>query len=244
MRRKKKSQTIRNKDASKNYTNSGNNKDTTVSDNNWSSSLSQKPTAATTTTTTKTEEGEAISGAFDSSKYKRGRELKESAATTAEIIHEQDTDDKEKTFSNVQRDELTNLEMVLNAKTLANNDNTNDPVDANFSTAIPEVIGEEKKEELTTIVAAAQQDKDIIKNQNNDGKKYSDYNNNINSNSCLTGSSMAVWQRSAMAWFDIYNELARSATKMMTEYWFNLFFWNPGSKGQKNSSISSNSSRK
>src|SRR5919108_2348364 len=241
MRRKKKS--IRNKDASKNYTNSGNNKDTTVSDNNWSSSLSQKPTAATTTTT-KTEEGEAISGAFDSSRYKRGRELKESAAATVEIIHEQDTDDKEKTFSNVQRDELTNLEMVLNAKTLANNDNTDNPMDANFSTAIPEVIGEEKKEELTTIVAAAQQGKDIIKNQSNDGKKYSDYNNNINSNSCLTGSSMAVWQRSAMAWFDIYNELARSATKMMTEYWFNLFFWNPGSKGQKNSSIRSNSSRK
>jgi hypothetical protein len=83
---------------------------------------------------------------------------------------------------------------------------------------------EEKEKELAaTAAAAADLQYKNIKNEENHEEK--NLNNNINNNTNSYMTDMTLWQRSTMAWFDIYNEFARNAT-IMTKYWLNLF-WNP-----------------
>jgi len=231
MKRNKRSQGIRDKNARKNYNNNikvSNSKsrfDVNSSKETHSpppsssinSSLMQKSLSAATITK---KQGEKISsGVIDPSKYEPAREKEEGESLSAATIYEKDMWNRKNEFFGIQNDESISPEMSVSTKLSASPDSINS--NSNFSNANLVIIEKEVE----------QQQPSIVTDKTNDGKrnfgnnKSNIKNNNNYNNPHIGGTSIGKLQDPAIAWFDMYNEFSRSAARM-TERWLNLF-WNP-----------------
>jgi len=238
MKRKKRSQGIRNKNARKNYNNNikvSNSKsrfDVNSSEDTHSpppsssidSSLMQKSLSASTITK---KQGEKISsGVIDSSKYEPAREKEEGESlSAAATIYEKDLWNRKNEFFGIQNDESISPEMSVSTKLSASPDSINS--NSNFSNANSVII----EKQVEVVEKQVEQQPSTVTDKTNDGKrnfgnnKSNIKNNNNYNNPHIGGTSIGKLQIPTIAWFDMYNEFSRNAARM-TERWLNLF-WNP-----------------
>lgn len=230
MKRKKRSQGIRDKNARKNYNNNikvSNNKsrfDVNSSKDTHSppsssidSSLTQKSLSAATIT--KKQGEKTSSGVIDPSEYEPAREKEEGESLSAATIYEKGMWYRKNEFFGIQNDESISPEMSVSTKLSASPDSINS--NSNFSNANLVIIEKEVE----------QQQPSIVTDKTNDGKrnfgnnKSNIKNNNNYNNQHIGGTIIGKLQDPAIAWFDMYNKFSRNAARM-TERWLNLF-WNP-----------------
>jgi hypothetical protein len=225
MKRKKRSRSIKNKDinASKDYSNS--NKHVINDHTGKISSLTQK-----TITKREEEQGKTTTENFDTSQYEARTETKESIAILTSI-QEQD-EDKKKTISNAQRERLINPEMVISATPSGSNNNNN--AYANFPTTTRAMTKEPTSNITEPKQAKEKGEKESGPKEYKNIKNQEDHRNENLSKPNSYTNGVAMWQRSAIAWINTYNEFVRNTAKM-NEYWFNLLC-RPWTREQKNAS--------
>lgn len=181
MKRKKRSQGIRDKNTRKNYNNNikvSNSKsrfDINSSEDTHShppsssidSSLMQKSLSASTITK---KQGEKISsGVIDSSKYEPAREKEEGESlSAAATIYEKDLWNRKNEFFGIQNDESISPEMSVSTKLSASPDSINS--NSNFSNA-NSVIIEKEVEMVEKQVEQVEQQPSTVTNKTNEGEK-------------------------------------------------------------------------
>ncbi|MGA9170742.1 MAG: hypothetical protein WBZ20_11430, partial [Nitrososphaeraceae archaeon] len=181
MKRKKRSQGIRDKNARKNYNNNikvSNSKsrfDVNSSEDTHSpppsssidSSLMQKSLSASTITK---KQGEKISsGVIDSSIYEPEREKEEGESLSATAtIYEKDLWNRKKEFFGIQNDESISPEMSVSTKISDSPDSINS--NSNFSNA-NSVIIEKEVEVVEKQVEQVEQQPSTVTNKTNEGEK-------------------------------------------------------------------------
>lgn len=212
MKRKKRSRSIKNKNinASKDYSN----KHVMNDHADKISFLTQKP--ITKKEEEEEEKGKTTTENFDTSQYEPITEMKESIAMSISI-QEQD-EDKKKTISNAQKEGLINPEMVINAIPSGSSDNNNNNAYANFPDTTPAITKEPPPNITEPKQAKEKGEAESGPKEYKNIKNLEDHRNE-NSNSYMNG--MALWQRTAIAWINTYNEIVGNAVKM-NECWFNL----------------------
>ncbi|HZD81339.1 MAG TPA: hypothetical protein VE076_00560, partial [Nitrososphaeraceae archaeon] len=130
------------------------------------------------------------------------------------------------------RERLINPEMVISATPSGNNNNNN--AYANFPTTT-RVMTKEPTSNITEPKQAKEKgEKELGPKEYKNIKNQEDHRNeNLNKPNSYTN-GVAMWQRSAIAWINTYNEFVRNTAKM-NEYWFNLLC-RPWTREQKNTS--------
>jgi len=187
MKRKKRSQGIRDKNARKNYNNNikvSNSKsrfDINCSKETHSppsssidSSLMQKSLSAATITK---KQGEKISsGVIDPSKYEPAREKEEGESLSAATIYEKDMWNRKNEFFGIQNDESISPEMSVSTKLSASPDSINSNL--NFSNANLVIIEKEvEQQQPSTVTDKTNDGKRNFGNNKSNIKNNNNYNN-------------------------------------------------------------------
>ena len=230
MKRKKRSRSIKNKNINASKDNNNSNKHVMNDHAGKISSLTQKP--ITKKDEEEEEKGKTITENFDTLQYEAITEMKESIAMSTSI-HEQD-EDKKKTISNAQKEGLINPEMVISVTPSDSSDNNNNNAHANFQTTTPAITKEPPPNITGPKQAEEKGEKESGPKEYKNIKNQEDHRNENLSKSNSYTNGVAMWQRSAIAWINTYNEFVRNAAKM-NEYWFNLLC-KPWTREQKNAS--------
>lgn len=251
MKRKKRSQSISDKNASRNYNN--NNRNTDSSDgkrHSSSANLSSIQKSSLSSTITKKLEEKTISEVFGSSKHepegeRRREEVQPLLAAATPDIYEQGIKDKKEELLSAQKHESINPEILVSTKSSTNNGNINSNLNADFSNTNSVII--EKKEEVAVGQEGGKGEREIhpstVTNNSTEGKEeesvssialqYKNINNQKNLEKENIGKDndtyllnanpyLSLWQNPAIIWFDMYNKLSRNSARM-TERWLNLF---------------------
>lgn len=236
MKRKKRSQSIRDKNASRNYNN--NNRNTDSSDGKRHSSLvnlSPIQKSLSSTITKKLEE-KTISEVFGSPKHepegeKRREEVQPLSAAATPDIYEQGIKDKKEELLAAQKHESINPEILVSTKSSTNNGNINSNLNADFSNT-NSVIIERKEEESVGQEGEHEIYPSTVNNNSTEGKEEESVSSiacekeNIgkdNDTYLLNANPyLSLWQNPAIIWFDMYNKLSRNSARV-TERWLNLF---------------------
>ena len=209
---KRKNQSKRIKQASKDYYRNNNNNSTEENKSKEKKKQSDSEESSSNSLAQREQEiKETIPEVFDSSRYNAMIEIKESASM-------QEKDMKE-ALSTTEKEEPRKTEIV-NTETADNNVNTDVPTIHPLIEPQTSIVRESKEDEETKAEIIIPEYKNV---QNIESYRKQENLNYPN----IFKTSIALWQNYTMAWIVTYNEFVRNIGRM-AEYWSNLF-WNPSS---------------